>query len=56
MIDSGIIFIIEKNMFDEISIISLARLIDGGAAILHALKQNHQKVKEGKRFRRPDVT
>lgn len=39
----------------EMRRISAPRFIEGGAAILHAEKQNHQKVKEGKRVIMPLV-
>jgi len=52
----GTIFAMEKNMLDEISMISLAKLIDGGAAMLQAEKQNHQNVSEGNKVKNPEVT
>ena len=39
--------ILDKNIELEISKISAVRFIEGGAAILQAAKQNHQKAKEG---------
>lgn len=45
----------EKDRELEINIISAARLIEGGAAILQAEKENHQNVMEGKRVIRPFV-
>lgn len=52
----GIKFVKAKNIFEEISRISLAKLIEGGAAILQAVNENHQKVSEGNKFNSPAVT
>lgn len=56
IIANGIKLVIAKNIFEEINKISLAKLIEGGAAILHAVKENHQKVNEGNKFKSPAVT
>jgi len=52
---SGIELITEVDMVLEIRRISPARLIEGGAAMLQAEKQNHQKVIEGNKLNIPFV-
>ena len=42
-------------MIEVISIISLIRLMEGGAAILVALRINHQRAIKGKTLSRPLV-
>lgn len=49
----GIVSHIDKNKALEISIISPSKLIEGGAAMLAAERQNHHKVIEGKRESMP---
>ena len=45
----------DEDKIDVISIISLIRLMEGGAAILVALKTNHHRANRGKTLKSPLV-